>query len=96
MFKKQNPIDWKKFSFFHFSYMRFIDKTDFKLSVSDGSFIVLSTSSIKTIFLLALDFAAESSRCRGMISTYYRIRMAINSDESCKIFRVCAGRFVIT
>jgi len=49
--------------------MRFIDKTDCKLSVSSGSVNVLSTSKIKTIFLLTLDFAAEPARCiREMIS----------------------------
>jgi len=53
--------------------MCFIDKTDCKLSVSNGSVNVLSTSNIKTIFLLLLDFAAESSRCRGMILNYCRI-----------------------
>jgi len=53
-----------------FSYMRFIDETDIdcKLSVSKGSFTVHSTSKMKTIFLLTLDFAAETTRCRGTIS----------------------------
>jgi len=52
-----------------FSYMRFIDETyiDIKLSVSKGSVNVLSTYKMKTIFLLALDFA-ETTRCRGTIS----------------------------
>ena len=52
-----------------FSYMRFIDETyiDCKLSVSKGSVNVLSTYKMKTIFLLALDFA-ETTRCRGTIS----------------------------
>jgi len=45
--------------------MRFIDKTDCKLSVSIGSVNVLSTSKIKNIFLLA----AEPTRCMGMISS---------------------------
>jgi len=48
--------------------MRFIDETDFKLSVSNGSDNVLSTSKIKNIFLVTSDFAAETTRCRGMIS----------------------------
>jgi len=50
--------------------MRFIDETDIdcKLSVSNGSVNVLSTSKIKTIFLLTLDFAAETTRGRGTIS----------------------------
>jgi len=48
--------------------MRFIDETDCKLSVSNRSVNILRTSKMKTIFLLTLDFAAESTRCRGMIS----------------------------
>jgi len=50
--------------------MRFIDETDIdcKLSVSNGSVNVLSTSKLKTIFLLMLDFAADITRCRGTIS----------------------------
>jgi len=48
--------------------MRFIDETDCKLSVCNGGINVLNTSKMKTIFLLTLDFAAESTRCRGMIS----------------------------
>jgi len=53
-----------------FSYMRFIDETDIdcKLSVSKGSGNVLSTSKMKTFFLLTLDFAAETTRSRGTIS----------------------------
>jgi len=53
-----------------FSCMCFIDETgnDCKLSVSEGSVNVLSTSKIKTIFLLTLDFAAKTTRCRGTIS----------------------------
>jgi len=47
--------------------MRFIDETD-KLSVGNGSDNVLSTSKMKTIFLLTLDFAAKSTRYSGMIS----------------------------
>jgi len=50
--------------------MRFINETDIdcELSVSNGSVNVLSTSKMKTIFLLTLDFAAEATRCRGTIS----------------------------
>jgi len=48
--------------------MRFIDETDCKLCVSTGSVIVFSTSKMKTIFLFTLGFAAETTRCRGMIS----------------------------
>ena len=48
-----------------FSYTRFIDETDdCNLSASKGSVNVLSTSKMKTIFLLTLDFAAETTRCR--------------------------------
>jgi len=64
VFKLQNPIDWEKSQFFHFSYMRFNDATDCKLSVSMDSVSVLSTSKMKTVFLLTLDFAAEITRCR--------------------------------
>jgi len=48
--------------------MRFINETDCKLSVSNGSVNVLSPSKMKTIFLLTLGFTAETTRCRGMIS----------------------------
>jgi len=48
--------------------MRFIDETDCKLSVSNDSVRVLSNSKMNTIFLLTLDFAAETTRWRGMIS----------------------------
>jgi len=48
--------------------MRFIDETDYKLSVSNDSVNVLSTSKMKTICPLTLDFTAETTRCRGMIS----------------------------
>jgi len=41
--------------------MRFIDKTDFKLSISDGSINTLSNYQMKSIFLLMLDFAAKFS-----------------------------------
>jgi len=48
--------------------MRFIDETDCKLCVSTGRDNILSTSKMKTIFLFTLGFAAETTRCRGMIS----------------------------
>jgi len=77
--------------------MNFIDQTDCKLSISNGSVTILSTSKIKNIFLLTLDFAAESTRCRGMISSLqYRIRWQLTSDESCNTFRLCIGLIVIT
>jgi len=44
--------------------MRFIEKTDCKLFVSDGSCNTLNT--YKSNFLLTLDFAADSSRCSWM------------------------------
>ena len=65
----------KKFNFFHFSHTPFIDETDCKLSVSNGSVIVLSTYKIKKP-LSALDFAAESSRCNWMISNLLWDRVA--------------------
>jgi len=51
--------------------MRFIDETDIdcKLSVNEDSVNVLSTSKMKTTFLFTLDFAVETTRCRGMISS---------------------------
>ena len=58
--------------------MRFIHETVCKLSVSNGSVNALSTSRIKTIFLLKLDFAAESTCSRGMISNLLQDRVAIN------------------
>jgi len=42
--------------------MRFIDETDCNPAVSNGSDNVLSTSKIKTILLLRLDFAYEFAR----------------------------------
>jgi len=48
--------------------MRFSDEMDCKLSVSIGIVNVPKTSKMKTNFLLKLDFAAESARCRRMIS----------------------------
>jgi len=48
--------------------MHFIDETDCKLSGSNGSVNVLSTSKMKTIFLPTLGFAAETTRCGRMIS----------------------------
>ena len=48
--------------------MRFVEKAHCKLSVSNGSANALSTYKYKNIFLLRLDFAADSSRCSWMIS----------------------------
>jgi len=47
----------------HFSHMRFIEKTDCKLSVSNGSVNAVSIYKMQSIFLLTLDFAADSFRC---------------------------------
>jgi len=58
--------------------MRFIDEIDCKLSVSNRSVNVLCTSKMKTIFLLTLDFAAESTRGRGLISRLQYDRVAIS------------------
>jgi len=41
--------------------MRFFKRTDCKLSVSNGSVNVLSTHKTKSILLLMLDIAADSS-----------------------------------
>jgi len=43
--------------------MRFIEKTDCKLSVSNGSVNAVSIYKMQSIFLLTLDFAADSFRC---------------------------------
>jgi len=43
--------------------MRFIEKTDCKLSVSKRSVNGFITYKIKSLFPLSLDFAADSSRC---------------------------------
>jgi len=58
-----NPMEGEKLFKLHFSHMRFIQKTDFKQSVSYGSVKTLSTSKIKSVFLLALGFASDSSCC---------------------------------
>jgi len=44
--------------------MRSVDETDCKLSISNG-IVSLSTSKIKNIFLLTLDFATESTHLEG-------------------------------
>jgi len=46
--------------------MRFIEKTDCKLSVSNGSVNILNTYKIQTNFVPSLDFVADSSRCSWM------------------------------
>jgi len=76
--------------------MRFIDETDCKLSLSNGSVSVLSTSKMKTIFLLTLHFAAETTRCRKWFHVYSRIGWQLTLDESCNTFRLRTGRIVIT
>jgi len=43
-------------------HMRFIEKTDYNLSISNSSVNALNAYKIKSIFLLSLDFAADSSR----------------------------------
>jgi len=49
--KYQNPINWEKIQF-HFSHMGFVEKTDCKLFVSNGSANALTTYKMKNIFLL--------------------------------------------
>jgi len=47
--------------------MRFIEKTDCKLCVSNGSVNALRTTyKIKSVFFLTLGFAADSSCCSWM------------------------------
>jgi len=48
--------------------MRFIDKTDSKQSVSNGSANAIITYKMESIFLLSLDFTADPSRCSWMLS----------------------------
>ena len=62
--------------------MRFIVETDCKLSVSNGSVSVLSTSKMKTIFLLTLDFTADTTRCREWLHVYSRVGWQLTLDES--------------
>jgi len=76
--------------------MRFIDETASKITVSNGSVNVLSTSKMKTTFLLTLDVAAETIRCREWFHVYNRIVWQLTLDESCSTFRLCTGRIVIT
>jgi len=76
--------------------MRFIVETDCKLSVSNGSVSVLSTSKMKTIFLLTLDFTADTTRCREWLHVYSRVGWQLTLDESCNTFRLCTGRTMIT
>jgi len=47
--------------------MRFIEKTDCKLSASNGSVTGLNIYKMKSSFLLSLDFAADSSRRSWML-----------------------------
>ena len=54
----------KKIKFlFHFVHLRFIEKTDCKICVSNGSTSALRTYKMKNVFLLILPFAADSSCC---------------------------------
>ena len=76
--------------------MRFIDETASKLTVSNGSVNVLSTSKMKTILLLTLDFAPETTRCREWFHVDSRIGWQLTLDESCNTFTLCTGRIVIT
>jgi len=43
--------------------MHFVEKTDFKLSVTTGNVSPLSTYKIKCILLLPIDFATDFSHC---------------------------------
>jgi len=46
-------------------------------AICNGSVSVLSTSKMKTIFLLTLDFAAEATRCREWFHVYRRVAINI-------------------
>jgi len=50
------------------SHIRFIEKADCKLSLSNDS-VTLGTYKIKGIFPLTLDFAVYSSHCSWILST---------------------------
>jgi len=76
--------------------MRFIDETACKLTVINGSVNVLRTSKMKTIFLLRLAFAAETTRCREWFHVHSRIVWQLTLDESCNTFRLCTCGIVIT
>jgi len=54
--------------------MRLIEKTDCKESVSNGSVNALSTYKIKSVFLLTLGFATDSSCCNMISNLLYRVR----------------------
>jgi len=57
----------KKIKFlFRFVHMCFIEKTDCKICVSDGSANALRNYKINSVFLLTLPFAADSSCCSWM------------------------------
>ena len=58
--------------------MRFIEKTDCKLSVSNGSVNAVSIYKMQSIFLLTLDFAADSFRCSWMISNFPQDRVVVD------------------
>jgi len=58
--------------------MRFIEKTGCKLSITNGSVNALNAYKIKSIFLLSLGFAADSSRCNWMLSNLLWDSVEIN------------------
>jgi len=71
--------------------MRFIEKTDCKESVSNGSVNAFSTYKIKSVFLITLGFAADSSCCSMVSNLLYTVWWQ-TSNESWNIFRLCTGR----
>jgi len=80
--------------------MRSVDETDCKLSTSNGT-VSMSTSKIKNIFLLTLDFASESSHLEGnhFKLGHSRIEWQLTSNETCgTLFDmvVCCWRFITT
>ena len=68
--------------------MRFIEKTDYNLSISNSSVNALNAYKIKSIFLLSLDFAADSSRYIWMLSNLIWDRVAINIRWKLKHFQI--------
>jgi len=68
MFKQNIQSTRKKLIKFHIGHMRFVEKRDCKLSVSKWQCQWPYTYKIKSIFLLSLDFIADSSRCSRMLS----------------------------
>ena len=66
--------------------MRFIEKTDSKLSVSNGNVNTFSTYDIKSTLLLKLDFAADSFRCCRIILNLVQDKVTINIKWKLKHF----------